>query len=159
MKTQNKNVFNETQKFHPLIFVILFVVNLALVLYLYDRLIVLDKEAIGSIVPSILVTLLFLLAKLTTRITDEGIAFKYFPFFINKKINLSDVSALEVRKNSNVKQLITGYGIRLTEDGWLYNTRGNDFLEIKLNNGKTIKLGTQKAGELEKVIDNLTLDK
>lgn len=46
---------------------------------------------------------------------------------------------------------VGGWGIRLwTKYGTVYNVSGNKGLFIKLKNGKTMVIGTQKSQELEK---------
>tara|TARA_Y100001954_G_scaffold110498_1_gene119849 strand:+ start:175 stop:645 length:471 start_codon:yes stop_codon:yes gene_type:complete len=156
MKTQNKNVFTETQRFHPIIAILILGMNIGVVFYYNQRLLEMDMGVLITFISSLLLPLiLIVIANLRTQISNNSITFKFFPFFISKEVKLSDISILEVKKN----RMVLGWGIRLTDDGWLYNTRGRDYLEIRLKNGKTIKLGTQKAEELEKVIDNLTLDK
>ena len=51
---------------------------------------------------------------------------------------------------------VGGYGIRLTmKYGTVYNVRGKEGLFVKLKNGKTFIVGTQKPKELEKAIQQL----
>ena len=45
-----------------------------------------------------------------------------------------------------------GFGIRLIPTGWMYNVSGLDVVQIKLNNGKIITLGTD---EPEKLLNSL----
>lgn len=153
MKMQNKNLFTESQRFHPIIAILLLGMNIGVVFYYNQRLLEMDMGVLITLISSLLLPLiLIVIANLRTQISNNSITFKFFPFFISKEVKLSDISTLEVKKN----RIVLGWGIRLTDDGWLYNTRGSDYLEIRLKNGKTIKLGTQKSNELEEFINHIS---
>ena len=45
-----------------------------------------------------------------------------------------------------------GWGIRLTPHGWLYNVSGFDAVEVELESGKKVRVGTDEPRELARAI-------
>ena len=61
-----------------------------------------------------------------------------------KRIPLEDIaSAVPVRN-----PWWYGFGIHRTPRGWLYNVSGLDAVEIRLRNGRKLRLGTDEPGKL-----------
>jgi len=110
-----------------------------------------NNSLILATVVSLSVIVLFLLMRLETKITKEGISFKFFPLV--KRYYSFD--KIETYKLINYG-FVGGWGIRFTmKYGTVYNTKGTKGLFIKLKNGKTMVIGTQKPQELEKVVAQL----
>ena len=108
-----------------------------------------------SILP-IGLNLLFYYMKLETSITQKEITYQYFPFnFKKRKIDWSLIEYAEVKEYSPIKDY-GGWGIKYGKYGKAYNVSGNMGLELKYKNGnKTVLFGTQKPGELQKIIKQL----
>lgn len=103
-------------------------------------------QIIWALIIIFLVILLFVVLRMKTVVTKENIQLIYFPF-VWKTINLSDIDTMKVINYG----FVGGWGIRLwTKYGTVYNVSGNKGLFIKLKNGKTMVIGTQKSQELEK---------
>lgn len=95
--------------------------------------------------------ILFYFMRLNTNITEQSLMFSFFPF-VRKKIDFNEIESLKVINYG----FVGGWGIRLfTEYGTVYNIKGNKGVYIKLINGKTLLIGTQKPEELEKTVKNL----
>src|SRR5690554_6746134 len=86
-----------------------------------------------------------------TEINRETLSFRFVPF-VKRTIPWKDIESYKVINYG----FVGGYGIRLTmKYGTVYNIKGNKGLFVKLKNGKTFIVGTQKPEELEKVIQEL----
>lgn len=111
----------------------------------------------ASAIPFVLI---FLLVKLKVRIDDRDIRYKYAPFVINEKtIKWTEVAEFRVREYSPLKEF-GGWGYRrniFTKKTCL-NISGKIGLELKLKNGRTLMIGTQKRSELESFISKLKVN-
>jgi len=93
---------------------------------------------------------LFFTMQLTTRITDAGIEMQYRPI-LNKAYSWNDIQSAAIKQYGFV-----GYGIRYSfKYGWVYNVKGNKGLLLKLQNGKSLIIGTQKPAELQTFLRKL----
>ena len=99
------------------------------------------------------------MTNLKTEITDEGISINLVPFFLKPKfIAWTDVSKVSVRKYAPIREY-GGWGIRIGFNGMAYNIAGDKGLQIVLNNGKKILVGTQKMEELNQFLYEVAKDK
>lgn len=97
-----------------------------------------------------LVILLFLVLRLSTKITKETISIRFFPFF-TKIWKWSDITEAHL-----VTYGFVGYGIRISgKYGMVYNVKGNKGLAITLKNGRKHLLGTQKSEQLEQLLQEI----
>lgn len=97
-----------------------------------------------------LVILLFLVLRLSTKITKETIIIRFFPFF-TKIWKWSDITEAHL-----VTYGFVGYGIRISgKYGTVYNIKGNKGLAITLKNGRKYLLGTQKSEQLEQLLQEI----
>lgn len=110
-----------------------------------------NNSLILATVVSLSIIVLFLLMRLETKNTKEGISFKFFPF-VKRNYSYDEIETYKVINYG----FVGGWGIRFTmKYGTVYNTKGTKGLFIKLKNGKTMVIGTQKPQELEKVVELL----
>lgn len=110
-----------------------------------------DSAVILSLLIPVIFILLFYMMQLKTVITRETLSFRLVPF-IKRTIPWKDIKSFKVINYG----FVGGYGIRFTmKYGTVYNIKGNKGLFVKLKNGKTMVIGTQKPNELEKVIQQL----
>ncbi|HUH25118.1 MAG TPA: hypothetical protein VLY87_00695 [Flavobacterium sp.] len=92
----------------------------------------------------LLFIIFFYYMQLQTKITQETIYFRFIPF-VKRIINFNEIETYKVINYG----FVGGWGIRLgTKYGTVYNIRGNKGLFIKLKNGKSFVIGTQKPDEL-----------
>ena len=94
---------------------------------------------------------LFLYLRLVLEVTPEQIVIRFRPFH-TRVIPLSEVREFEVRHYSAVKEY-GGWGIK----GWsrakvAYNVSGNEGVELTLEDGRRVMLGSQRASELAQAI-------
>jgi len=98
------------------------------------------------LVTLLIITLIVLLShtNLETRITDEGVYFRWRPFQKTfRKFTWSEIDKIEI-----ISYGFVGYGWRLTQSGTVYNVAGDTGLRLHLKSGKKVVLGTQKPSEL-----------
>lgn len=91
----------------------------------------------------------FYLATLETKISTEGISFRWWPFF-RKFTNLSwhDVDYVQMRKYSALS-----FGYHITKEyGKVHNVDGMYGFQVVLNNGKKYFFGTQQRLSVENVL-------
>ncbi len=141
----SKIYFKETQKFSRWWLWLLLLSLGALLLY--------DEIAnLGALI-LILVSLLFLVLHLHTKIDDKGISFRFFPF-IKRSYPWHEIKSARVVNYG----FVGGWGIRLfTAYGTVYNVKGNKGLAVELKNGRKLCLGTQKPSELNDILSSLPL--
>lgn len=107
----------------------------------------------------LLVTLLFFYTRLSTRIKKDGIYVKFFPFhFSYKHYSWEMIEKAYIRTYSPLGEY-GGWGLRysISGKGMAYNVSGNKGLQLELNTGKKILIGTNKAAELEAVLNQLNV--
>ncbi len=99
---------------------------------------------------------MFLWSHLDTEITEDEIRLKYPPFINKPKvIPYSEIKTIQVRKYDPLGEY-GGWGLRY---GWTnskknraYNIKGNLGLQLELNDGMRILIGTIKPVELRELI-------
>ena len=116
-----------------------------------------DNGLLISIGIIVLITLMFFYTKLKTCIKKDGIYVQFFPFhFSYKYYGWETVAKVYVRTYNPLGEF-GGWGLRysFTGNGTAYNVSGDKGLQLELNTGKKILIGTNKAAELEKVLNQL----
>ena len=126
---------------------------------------------IGSIIVTIAVVSVFVLMQLIcleTQITNNEIRIKFFPFRRSfKSYKWEDIATASIQKINPLKY--GGWGIKLNPrfkikiglggfkavNHILYNISGRYVLQLELKNGKKVLIGTQKAKDLEVVLDKI----
>jgi len=153
-------VFVEEQRFTQ--WWLYFIIALTIIILLVkEKFSIKDNESVGSLVFSMiilsLILVLFLLLKLTTKIDERGIKYKFEPFhFSSKLIAWNDISKCYVRKYKPIIEY-GGWGLKggtfwNKSKGVAYNVKGNIGLQLVLKNGKKILIGTQQENDLKRVL-------
>ncbi|WP_375185276.1 hypothetical protein [Pseudoalteromonas sp.] len=95
---------------------------------------------------NLLVTLVFF--SLTIVIDEQKLRW-YFGFgIISKDVELSQIADTSAYQT----KWYQGIGIRMLNDGWLYNASVGQAVKITLNDGKNIYLGCKDAGALQQAL-------
>ncbi|GAB4316414.1 MAG: hypothetical protein Kow00127_07900 [Bacteroidales bacterium] len=120
-----------------------------------------DRNAITGLIVTALVPiailLLFRVARLETKITDEGVYYRYFPFIPRQRhIPVSKILSWEVRKYRALVEF-GGWGIRRRRFGRkrAFTAFGNQGFELFLDDGKEILFGTQNPGRVREALNKL----
>ena len=157
----NKILFQEKQRFNRwwlwlLLAVIGYFVFEPIYLSINENEILSLDQWMGLIILG-LVILLFVLVKLETKIQNEGIYVKFFPVVPKFKFYpWEEISTAVVRKYSPLMEY-GGWGIRFGRNGKAYNIKGNKGLQLKFKSGNALLIGTQKAEELQKVLNEIKI--
>ena len=112
------------------------------------------------IITSILMFLLslwFFTFRLETKVKKEGIYVRFFPLHLKTRFFSWDhIAKLYVKEYSALKDF-GGWGLRIGffGKGIAYNISGNQGLQLELNNGKKVLIGTNKAPELTAVLKDI----
>ncbi|MDR2980235.1 MAG: DUF6141 family protein [Bacteroidales bacterium] len=108
---------------------------------------------------TLLLTILFACFRLETRITDEGVYVRFFPFQLTyKKYSWDEISKSYVRRYHPIGEY-GGWGVRYGRKGKAYNVSGNKGLQLEFVNGKCLLIGTNKPIELEEVLNRMKKSK
>jgi hypothetical protein len=99
--------------------------------------------------------LFFLFMRLDTNIDETSISVSMSPFG-SRKIAWKNVEKAYVRKYKPLMEF-GGWGIRygFGSKGMAYSVGGNQGLQLELNNGKKVLIGTKKASELTEFLKQI----
>lgn len=156
-------LFHETQKFRQWwLWLIILCVNVMLIYGLFFQTStdhtfgdnpMSDKGLWISAVTSLLVIVLFIFLKLETIITQEGVYVRFFPIMLRyKHYPWTRLASVYVRQYSPLGDF-GGWGYRITiRNGKALNVSGNKGIQMILNDGSKILIGTLKPEEAETII-------
>ncbi len=158
--------YTEVQRINKLFFVVIVIfagivpiVSISIALFKSDV-----KPSIEMILAYLLATviiLLFVFLKLETKVTIDGIYYRLFPFTPRfRKIPFSEIHSYFIRRYNPITEY-GGWGIRysMKKEGIAYTVAGTAGLQIHLNSGKKILIGTRQPNLLISVLNNLIPDK
>lgn len=105
------------------------------------------------IVPGLL-TALFWTARLRTEVRPDGLYIRFVPFHRQfKRIAFESIREFYVRRYRPLAEY-GGWGIRWWTSGRAYNVRGNRGVQLVLQNGKQLLIGSQRSEELAAAIES-----
>lgn len=109
----------------------------------------------GLVITALLMLLFnvfFFLLQLQTRITEEGIAIRFYPVQKNERMyKWSELKEVYLRDYKPIREF-GGWGIRTGA----YNVSGNKGLQLIFKNGEKLLIGTNKEDELKGLLSVLT---
>lgn len=95
--------------------------------------------------------LFFLMVRLKTEITNDGVKADFKPFLWNKTYKWEEIVDCKVVKYSIFDY--GGWGMRVSSAGVAYTTKGKYGLKITLGSGRQILIGTQRPEELKAIVN------
>ncbi len=104
---------------------------------------------------TILLIFFFFRITLITKITSEGVMFRFSP--VQRKLKLivwDKIKRAYIRKYKPIAEF-GGWGFRRGRSGRAYNVSGKIGLQLEKNDGSKILIGTQKAEEIKRVLKKL----
>lgn len=114
-----------------------------------------NEALIVLYVLTLLITLLFVIMRLDTKINKEGIYVRLYPLHLNFKFyKWDEIEKAYIRKYNPILEF-GGWGLRIGFKGMAYNVSGNKGLQLEFKNGNKLLIGTNRAEELEKVLYTL----
>ena len=156
-------IFKEEQRFNQLWLIILMLVSTIVPISIYVKEYTENPENFSSL-ELIGVIFLILLAsgfifffKLTTRIDETGIHYKFFPFHWNlKNIKWNEINKAYVRTYDPLGEY-GGWGLKggtlwNKAKGSAINVSGDIGIQLVLKSGKKLLIGTQKENEAKSVL-------
>ena len=107
-----------------------------------------------EIILSISIALILLItgiifSQLSIEVTDQELRWKFGLGLIQHRVKLSEIETVEITRT----RLIQGWGIHLTDRGWLYNVDRLQAVAIKLKNHQQFLLGTDEPQQLVSAIE------
>lgn len=95
---------------------------------------------------------LLIFYKLTISVSDTYVSFSLGIGLVSRKYPISDIKSCKPVKNN----ILTGVGIRMLTNGWLYNVSGLHAIELTFKNRKSVvRIGTDKPEEVAMEINKL----
>lgn len=156
-------IFKEEQRFNQLWLIILIIVSTIVPIGVYVKEYAenpdnfTNLEIIGVIFLILFASGFIFFFKLTTRIDDKGIHYKFFPFHWKlKTIAWQDINKAYVRTYDPLGEY-GGWGLKggilwNKSKGKAINVSGDIGIQLELLNGKKLLIGTQKRNEAESVL-------
>lgn len=93
----------------------------------------------------------FTLGSMTIEVDQERLTFWFGPGWIRRSFRLADIQTWTAVKNP----WWYGWGIHLTPDGWLYNVGGTGAVQLGLQDGRRLRVGTDEPERLCEAIKTL----
>lgn len=100
------------------------------------------------LVPMIMAVSLAMSYSMTVSVDNEALRFSLSFGWFQKRYPLNEIASTRTVTN----HWLHGWGIHLVGIGWLYNVSGFQAVEITLNNGKKVRIGTDEPAALEAAI-------
>jgi len=104
------------------------------------------KVLLGAV--AILSLCLLLFPTLTAIVEPNRLRCFFGLGLIRREIRISEIVAVSVVRNP----LSYGWGLRLIPGGWLWNVSGLDAVELQLQSGKLLRIGTDEPDALKAAI-------
>ena len=115
-----------------------------------------EVEAPGSLVgfwlfAGVLLPGLLLAARLTTEVSARGLRLR-FPPFVDREIPFTEIRGVQPRTYRPLREF-GGWGIRWGGRGRMaYNVSGNEGVEVELDDGRTVVVGSRRSNELAEAL-------
>jgi hypothetical protein len=99
---------------------------------------------------ALLVNLLMLVtfSNLHVAVDDQALELAFRPGFISRRVPLSEIESCEVVSNC----WYWGWGVRLTPHGTLYNVGGLRAVEVCLQSGRRVRVGSDEPERLAEAV-------
>ena len=160
-------LFNERQRFNQWwLWLILLAINATLLVGLYNQIFNHRQFGDNPVDDSALVIVsafafafsaLFFCFRLDTRIKDDGVYVRFFPFHLSfKHYSWETISKAAVRRYDPIIEY-GGWGLRLGALGEAYNVSGNYGLQLNFPNKGSLLIGTSKPEKLRETLESITL--
>jgi hypothetical protein len=117
----------------------------------------LSTSLLVGCVAVLLPSALLLLIRLDTVIKQDGLYVRFFPLHLRfKHFSWASIGQIQVRQYSPLAEY-GGWGIRFGMNaGKAYNISGNQGIQLLLNNGSKLLIGTKRPEEVKQVLEKLS---
>jgi len=159
-------LFNEQQRFKQWwLWLILLAINATLLFGLYKQLFTQEQFGANPMDDSTLlivsaftfaISILFFCFRLDTRIDEEGVYVRFFPFHLSfKHYSWANISNAAVRQYNPIREY-GGWGLRFGLFGKAYNVSGDYGLQLIFPDRQKLLIGTGKPEKLKKALENIS---
>jgi len=93
--------------------------------------------------------LMLAFSRLTVSIDGATLSVAFGAGLARRRFDLSTVEKASLTKTS----WLTGWGIRLTPSGWIYNASGRNAVRLRFDNGRQFTIGTNEPAALLAAIE------
>jgi len=88
---------------------------------------------------------------LVTRVGSDEVTLQFKGLFKTRTVPISTIRQAQTRRYRPLLEY-GGWGIKLGPSGWAYNVKGNEGVQLKLKENKSLLIGSQRASELAEAI-------
>lgn len=148
--------FREVQRFRQPWYWAIQIPALAALAYILFRQLVLGKPvgnhpASNTSLAIIAITLAlfvvwFIKLELTTEVRDHELEIRFRGLFVHRVIPLAEIQHFEARTYRPIREY-GGWGVRRGAAGMAYNVSGNRGVDLRLADGKSLLIGSQRPEE------------
>ncbi len=149
--------FREAQRFRQAWYWLIQIPALAVLGYMVFRQLVLGKPignhpasntALAIIAATVgLFVVWFIKLELVTEVRDGVLEIRFAGLFVRRVIPLADIRHFEAKTYRPIRDY-GGWGVRWGAAGMAYNVSGNRGVELRLSDGKSLLIGSQRPEEL-----------
>ena len=100
---------------------------------------------------AIFAVLLVMFATLTVVVDEKALHLWFGVGLLRREVPLGDVVAARALRIP----WWTGWGVRAVSHGWLYRVGGRDAVELELDNGRVVRVGSDEPAALFVAIDRI----
>ena len=97
---------------------------------------------------SVNVLMLVAFSNLQVVVDDEALVLRFKPGFVSRRLPLSEIESCAVVSN----RWYWGWGVRLTPHGTLYNVGGSRAVEVRLQSGRRVRVGSDEPERLAEAV-------
>ncbi len=158
-------IFKEEQRFTQLWIIVVLVTSTIVPLVLFGKAYANNEMSLQSLIIAsslIILSCLFIFVfKLSTKIDETGIHYKFSPIHLNfKLIKWDDMEEIYTRKYDAISEY-GGWGCKggifwKKSNGIAYNISGDEGIQIQTKEGKKILIGTQQIHKVNQSINYYT---
>jgi hypothetical protein len=110
---------------------------------------IVSSESTAALAPAgavaaVLAVVLAIFSTLTVTVDDVAVRLAFGLNVLRREVRLDEVTAVRKVRNS----WAAGWGVRVIPHGRLYNVGGLDAVELELDNGRVVRVGTDEPDEL-----------
>lgn len=114
-----------------------------------------DAELTGVTIMLAVIMLWIYLMRLVTEVRDDALTVHFVLLWRRKAIPYQNIRSVEARTYNAIAEY-GGWGIRWGARGWAYNVSGNRGVQLQLDDGKELLIGSERAEELAAAIKRRT---
>lgn len=157
-------IFKEEQRFNQTWIIVLIAVSAIVPLFVITKEYLDNPESfstlefIGTLAIILVASCFIFVFKLHTRIDEDGIRYKFFPFQLKfKLLPWTEIKTANVRTYDAITEF-GGWGLKggalwNKSKGRAINVSGDIGIQLQLKNGKKLLIGTQKKEEAIRVLE------